>query len=53
VKVQSELLDFNGTGMSLMEMSHRSAAFTKVIKEAEADLCELLNVPATHQGVLF
>lgn len=34
----SEMLDYEGTGMSVMEMSHRSAAFTKIITEAEQDL---------------
>ena len=33
-----EMLDYRGTGMSVMEMSHRSKAFETIIKEAEADL---------------
>ena len=44
----SEMLDYEGTGMSVMEMSHRSAAFTKIITEAEADLRELLSIPTTR-----
>lgn len=51
-EVQEELLDCNGTGMSVMEMSHRSKAFDKIIKEAEADLRELLHIPDNYK-VLF
>ena len=36
-----EMLDYKGTGMSVMEMSHRSKAFETIIQEAEADLREL------------
>ncbi len=48
----SDMLDWRGTGMSVMEMSHRSADYAPVIGEAEADLRELLGVPA-HYKVLF
>ena len=41
----AEMLDYAGTGMSVMEMSHRSAAFADIIETAEADLRELLSVP--------
>jgi phosphoserine aminotransferase len=51
-RVQSELLDYAGTGMSLMEMSHRSAAFEGVIRKAEADLRSLLGLGEDH-AVLF
>ena len=37
-----EMLDYRGTGMSVMEMSHRSKAFDNIIKEAEADLRKLM-----------
>lgn len=47
-----EMLDYEGTGMSVMEMSHRSAAFTKIITEAEQDLRELLSIPDNYK-VLF
>ncbi len=47
-----ELLDWQGSGMSVMEISHRSPAFMAVAEEAEADLRELLDVPAGYQ-VLF
>ena len=48
----AEMLDYNGTGMSVMEMSHRSQAFEGIIKGAEADLRELLNIPDNYK-VLF
>lgn len=47
-----EMLDCKGTGMSVMEMSHRSAAFKGIIEEAEADLRELMNIPDNYH-VLF
>ena len=43
----AEMLDYQGTGMSVMEMSHRSAAFKGIIEEAEADLRDLMNIPTT------
>ena len=48
----AEMLDYNGTGMSVMEMSHRSAAYKSIIETAEADLRELLQIPGNYQ-VLF
>ena len=47
-----EMLDYQGTGMSVMEMSHRSKAFETIINEAEADLRELMNIPDNYK-VLF
>ena len=47
-----EMLDYNGTGMSVMEMSHRSKAYETIIKEAEADIRELMNIPDNYK-VLF
>ena len=47
-----EMLDYRGSGMSVMEMSHRSKAFGTIIKEAEADLRDLLSVPDNYK-VLF
>ena len=47
-----EMLDYKGTGMSVMEMSHRSAAYKAIIETAEADLRELLDIPGNYQ-VLF
>ena len=49
---QKELLDFKGTGMSVMEISHRSAAFTEVIEKAEADLRTLMNIPENYKVFL-
>ena len=48
----AEMLDYRGTGMSVMEMSHRSAAFKGIIEEAEADLRDLLDIPSNYK-VLF
>ncbi|MBK9924963.1 MAG: 3-phosphoserine/phosphohydroxythreonine transaminase [Anaerolineales bacterium] len=48
-QAQSELLDFKGTGMSVMEISHRSKEFEAVIQTAEADLRELLGIPANYK----
>ena len=47
-----EMLDYRGTGMSVMEMSHRSKAYDTIIKDAEADLRELMNIPDNYK-VLF
>jgi phosphoserine aminotransferase len=51
-QAQRELLDFKGTGMSVMEISHRSKEFDAVIGEAEQDLRTLLGIPANYK-VLF
>ena len=47
-----EMLDYKGCGMSVMEMSHRSKVYETIIKEAEADLRELMNIPDNYK-VLF
>ena len=47
-----EMLDYQGTGMSVMEMSHRSAAYDKIIKDAEQDLRDLMEIPDNYK-VLF
>ena len=47
-----EMLDYRGTGMSVMEMSHRSKAYDIIIKEAEADLRDLMKIPDNYK-VLF
>ena len=41
----AEMLDYRGTGMSVMEMSHRSKAFQTIMEEAEADLRTLMGFP--------
>ena len=48
----AEMLDYRGTGMSVMEMSHRSKTYQAIIDQAEADLRELMNIPANYK-VLF
>ena len=48
----AEMLDYKGTGMGVMEMSHRSKAYQQIIDEAEKDLRELMNIP-DHYKVLF
>lgn len=47
-----EMLDYNGTGMSVMEMSHRSKEYEAIIGAAEQDLRDLLNIPDNYK-VLF
>lgn len=47
-----EMMDYKGTGMSVMEMSHRSKAYDTIIKEAEADLRELMQIPDNYK-VMF
>ncbi len=47
-----EMLDYKGTGMSVMEMSHRSKAFEDIITAAEQDLRDLLNIPENYK-VMF
>jgi phosphoserine aminotransferase len=51
-KAQEEFLDFNGFGLSVMEISHRSKQFVEVIEGAEAGIRSLLNVPDNY-SVLF
>ena len=51
-QAQAEMLDWHGTGMSVMEMSHRGTAFIGIAEQAEADLRELLAIPANYK-VLF
>lgn len=48
----AEMLDYRGTGMSVMEMSHRSKAFEEIIGQAETDLRDLLQIPDNYR-VLF
>ena len=48
----AEMLDYRGTGMSVMEMSHRSKAYQQIIDEAEQDLRDLMNIPDNYK-VLF
>ncbi|EPS60264.1 hypothetical protein M569_14539, partial [Genlisea aurea] len=52
LRAQSELYDWGGSGMSVMEMSHRGKEFLSIIQKAEADLRTLLNIPPEYT-VLF
>ena len=51
-RAADEMLDYKGSGQSVMEMSHRSKVFESIIQEAEQLVRELLNVPANYK-VLF
>lgn len=51
-EVQEEMMDYRGSGMSVMEMSHRSKVFEEIIQETEADLRELMQIPDEYK-VLF
>ena len=52
MEAAAEMLDYKGTGMGVMEMSHRSKAYQNIIDEAEADLRDLMNIPDNYK-VLF
>ena len=49
----AEMLDYKGTGMSVMEMSHRSKAFDEIIKDAEKDLRDLMNIPDNYRVIFL
>jgi phosphoserine aminotransferase len=51
-QAQADLLDYKGTGMSVMEISHRSKEFEAIVSQTQADLCELLGIPDGYK-VLF
>ncbi|MCW9088928.1 MAG: 3-phosphoserine/phosphohydroxythreonine transaminase [Gammaproteobacteria bacterium] len=51
-QAQQELLEWNGSGMSVMEMSHRGKDYMSIAEKAEADLREVMNIPANYK-VLF
>ncbi|MCW8919257.1 MAG: 3-phosphoserine/phosphohydroxythreonine transaminase [Gammaproteobacteria bacterium] len=51
-RAQQELLEWNGSGMSVMEMSHRGKEYMSIAEKAEADLREVMNIPANYK-VLF
>ena len=52
LQAADEMLDWHGTGQSVMEMSHRGKDFISIAEEAEADLRKLLGIPASH-NLLF
>ena len=51
-KAAQEMLDYNGSGQSVMEMSHRSAVYEMIIRDAEALLREVMRIPGNYK-VLF
>ncbi len=51
-KAQQEMLEWNGSGMSVMEMSHRGKEYMSIAEKAEADLREVMNIPSNYK-VLF
>lgn len=51
-KAADEMLDYKGTGMSVMEMSHRSKTYMAIVEQAEQKLRKLMNIPETY-SVLF
>ncbi len=51
-EAQRDLINYKGTGMSIMEMSHRGKEYEAVIQKAEADLRTLLAIPSNYK-VLF
>lgn len=51
-QIQAELLDYKGTGMSIMEMSHRSALYEAVVNDAKANLRQLMQIPDNY-AILF
>nr|MBC8525150.1 3-phosphoserine/phosphohydroxythreonine transaminase [Chlorobium phaeobacteroides] len=51
-RAREEMLDWNGSGMSVMEMSHRGKEFVSIAEKAEADLREILSIPENYK-VLF
>jgi phosphoserine aminotransferase len=51
-QAQAEMLDYKGTGMSVMELSHRSKEFEAIVATAQADLRELINIPENYK-ILF
>lgn len=51
-QAQQEMLDYKGTGMSVMEISHRSKEFEAIVSEAQADLRELMGIPSNYK-ILF
>ncbi|MDY4547459.1 MAG: aminotransferase class V-fold PLP-dependent enzyme, partial [Candidatus Choladocola sp.] len=48
-EVAAEMMDYNGTGMSVMEMSHRSKTFEEILQTAEKDFRELLKIPDNYK----
>lgn len=52
-EVKDELLDYRGTGISIMEHSHRGPEFTEIIQNVKENFKQLLNIPETHEVLLL
>ena len=52
-KAQAELLNYQDSGMSVLEMSHRSPEFDKIVKDAEATLRELMAIPDNYKVIFL
>lgn len=52
-KAQEELVDYHGTGYSVMEMSHRNPHFIAIAEKCEQDLRSILNIPEDFEVFLF
>ena len=52
-EVRSELSDYKNSGMSIMEMSHRSETYSNIAYEAKQDLIEILNIPKNYEVLSF
>lgn len=50
---QVQMLNYNGTGMSVMEMSHRSHAYDEIITNTQARICTILNIPENYKVLLL
>ncbi|GCB67110.1 hypothetical protein scyTo_0012100, partial [Scyliorhinus torazame] len=53
LQAQKELLDYKGLGISVLEMSHRSSDFIKIVNSIENDLRELLNIPENYKVIFL
>ena len=51
-EISNEMLEYKDTGMSVMEMSHRSKMFEEILEDAKRDLTDLLNIPDNYR-ILF
>ncbi len=52
-QAQTELLDYHGLGMSIMEMSHRSAPFDALMEEVETNLRQLMGIPPNYKTLFL
>ena len=52
-KARDDIMNYQGSGMSVMEMSHRSKAYDAIIKEAEALMREVMNIPDNYKVLFF